>query len=115
MLYRKMKSRVAQLRETSGLTQVELAAFIGVTPNTIQNWEKDDGLAQLERYLKLAEIFDCQVADLIEYVVDESDSAYKRGFSIDDLRELRKKWNLPAKNQEQDHQPVEGKLCKEEA
>jgi DNA-binding XRE family transcriptional regulator len=93
-MYEKMKSRVARLREISGLTQVELAAFVGVTPNTIQNWEKDDGLAQLERYLRLAAILGCQVPDLIESVTVEGDVAATRSFSIRDLRELRKKWNL---------------------
>lgn len=41
----KPKSRVASLREQAGLTQVQLAVLVGVTPNTIQNWEKMMDLA----------------------------------------------------------------------
>jgi len=87
------KSRVAELREQAGLTQVQLAALVGVTPNTIQNWEKPDGLSQLERYLKLAEVFGCNVPDLVEYVeAPESNSPKPKGFSIQELRDLRERW-----------------------
>ncbi|MGB3495200.1 MAG: helix-turn-helix transcriptional regulator [Elainellaceae cyanobacterium] len=92
------KSRVAELREQAGLTQVQLAALVGVTPNTIQNWEKPDGLSQLERYLKLAEVFGCNVPDLVEYVeVPEETSSKTKGFSLQELRELRERWGTGTK------------------
>jgi transcriptional regulator with XRE-family HTH domain len=89
----KPKSRLPRLREQAGLTQVQLAVLVGVTPNTIQNWEKDNGLEQLERYLKLAEIFGCNVSDLVEYVpASEQEKPLSKGFSLEELRQLRKKW-----------------------
>lgn len=113
---RKIRSRIGFLREQAGLTQVQLAAFIGVTPNTIQNWEKEDGLDQLERYLKLAEILGCEVSELVEFMsISELDDTSVIGFSLDDLRNLRAKWNLkppetsPAENRariEKEHEPV---------
>ncbi|MDF5730836.1 MAG: helix-turn-helix transcriptional regulator [Rhizonema sp. PD38] len=90
----KPKSRVAELREQAGLTQVQLAVLVGVTPNTIQNWEKENGLDQLERYLKLAEIFGCNVSDLVEYVpASEEEEAKSKGFSfsLEELRKLRER------------------------
>lgn len=96
----KPKSRIASLREKAGLTQVQLAVLVGVTPNTIQNWEKDNGLAQLERYLKLAEIFGCQVPDLIEYVdTPQKEEPKSKGFSLHELRELRERWGTAGKNE----------------
>lgn len=90
------KSRIAELRDRAGLTQVQLAALVGVTPNTIQNWEKPNGLKQLERYLKMAELFGCQVEELVEYVPSESNQevaiSKTREFSLEDVRELRKRW-----------------------
>jgi DNA-binding XRE family transcriptional regulator len=87
----------------AGLTQVQLAAFIGVTPNTIQNWEKEDGLDQLERYLKLAEILGCEVHDLVDFIeTDDPEDQHIISFSIDDLRKLRVKWNLKSPNSQQD-------------
>lgn len=95
---KKPKSKVASLREQAGLTQVQLAVLVGVTPNTIQNWEKDSGLDQLERYLKLAEIFGCQVSELVDYVdVLEEEELKSKGFSLQELRELRERWGTGTK------------------
>lgn len=105
------KSRVAELREQAGLTQVQLAALVGVTPNTIQNWEKPNGLKQLERYLKMAELFGCQVEELVEYIETENTQETTDGpkeFSLEDVRELRKRWGTATRAkthspQKQDH------------
>lgn len=95
---RKPKSKVASFREKAGLTQVQLAVLVGVTPNTIQNWEKDDGLSQLEKYLKLAEVFGCQVEDLVEYVpAPEGEEPKSKSFSLQELRELRERWGTGTK------------------
>jgi len=105
-MHLKPKSRVAALRTQSGLTQVQLAALIGVTPNTIQNWEKDNGLDQLERYLKLAEIFGCKVSDLVERVpVSEEEEPKAKGFSLEELQELRERWGTGVKVQPSEPQP----------
>lgn len=91
----KAKSKLAEYRSASELTQAQLAVLVGVTTNTIQNWEKDDGLSQLEKYLKLAEILGLSnLTDLIEYVeISENDEKPKsKGFSLEDLRELRERW-----------------------
>lgn len=62
---------IASLRAKAGLTQLELSRRIGVTENTIQNWEKGKvGLEQIERVIKLCEVLDCQLEDLVECVPD---------------------------------------------
>lgn len=91
---------------------MQLAALIGVTPNTIQNWEKPNGLKQLERYLKMAELFGCAVEDLVEYVPGEASEGTpgkSREFSLEDVRELRERWGTAtrsktSKPQDQDDQ-----------
>ncbi|NER79353.1 MAG: helix-turn-helix domain-containing protein [Leptolyngbya sp. SIO1D8] len=99
------KSRVAELRELAGFTQAQLAVLVGVTPNTIQNWEKPNGLKQLERYLKMAELFGCQVEELVEYVqAEESDSSVikkTKEFSLEDIQALRKRWGTAARTSTQ--------------
>jgi len=61
--------KIAQLREHARLTQLELSRHIGVTENTIQNWEKGRaGVEQIERFIKLCEVLHCKPEDLIEYV-----------------------------------------------
>lgn len=90
----KATSKLADLRKKAGLTQAQLAVFIGVTTNTIQNWEKIDGLSQLEKYLKLAEIFGLDdLNDLFEYKeIAEAEQPKQKGFSLEELRRVRKKW-----------------------
>jgi transcriptional regulator with XRE-family HTH domain len=65
----KAVSRIADLREKRGLTQLELSRRVGVTETTIQNWEKNRaGIEQIERVIKLCEALDCKPENLIEYV-----------------------------------------------
>lgn len=103
----KPQSKVAALREQAGLTQVQVAALVGVTPNTIQNWEKPDGLSQLERYLKLAETFGCQVNELIEYIpLQEDEKPKSKGFSLKELREIRERWGTSTTTETSKPEPV---------
>ena len=94
-----LKSRVAELRDNAGLTQVQLAALVGVTPNTVQNWEKDNGLDQLEKYLKLCEIFGLEkLEDLFERIeLPEESKPQTKGFSLEQLREIRASWGTDVK------------------
>lgn len=82
-------SRVAQLREEAGLTQLELSQLLEVTENTVANWEKGrSGLEWIERVIKLCKIFDCTPEDLIEYVPDNDSVGKKKGRSLEELRRL---------------------------
>lgn len=59
---------------------------------------KDDGLSQLEKYLKLAEVFGCRAEDLVEYVsTPEGEEPKSKGFSLQELRELRERWGTNTK------------------
>jgi transcriptional regulator with XRE-family HTH domain len=59
------QSALASLREKRGLTQLQLAVLIGVTPNTIQGWEKH-GLPNLKKYRRLASALGCDLSELDE-------------------------------------------------
>ncbi len=62
------KSKIAELRKKAGLTQLELSEKLGTTETTIQNWESGrSGLEQLERFVFLCKVLNCQAEDLIEY------------------------------------------------
>jgi transcriptional regulator with XRE-family HTH domain len=92
-------SKIAALREQAGLTQAQLAVFIGVTTNTIQNWENGkSGVEQIEKFLKLCEVLDCNLRDLVEYVPNTNAEEPKAGsFSLEQLRELRQRWGTEKK------------------
>lgn len=83
-------SRIAQLREQAGLTQLELSQLLDVTENTVANWEKGrSSLEWIERVIKLCRLFQCTPEDLIEYVPDtEPVETKKKGRSLAELRKL---------------------------
>jgi transcriptional regulator with XRE-family HTH domain len=73
---KKVKPRIAQLREKVGLTQLELSRIVGVTETTVQNWESGrSGVDQIERIIRFCKALNCQVEDLIEFVPQESFAA----------------------------------------
>ncbi|MEM9505567.1 MAG: helix-turn-helix transcriptional regulator, partial [Cyanobacteria bacterium P01_E01_bin.43] len=62
---RKIPTRIAELRQASGLTQIELAGQVGVTETTIANWE--NGRAEwIERFALLCDALDCSIHDLLK-------------------------------------------------
>ncbi len=63
-----MTSNIAVLRENMGLTQREVAQSLGVTETTIANWERGrSGLDWIDRLIRLCQILDCELEDLIDY------------------------------------------------
>lgn len=60
--------RIAELRKHRNLSQRELARSIGATEVTIANWEKGrSGLDWIERLIRLCDILDCSITDLLVY------------------------------------------------
>lgn len=51
-------------RKGMGLTQLELAVRLGVTPTTVYNWEAGRSLPKLNRLRKLAEIAGVKMDDI---------------------------------------------------
>jgi len=68
MTHLKPVPRLAELRQTSGLTQLEVSQSLGITENTYANWEKGrSGLEAIERIIKLCKLFNCPVEQLLSY------------------------------------------------
>ena len=89
-----LESRVAEFRQQAGLTQAQLAVLVGVTTNTIQNWESGkSGVDQIMKFLKLCSVLSCDLQDLVKEVPSSKSEQSKPGsFSIDDLQKLRQQW-----------------------
>jgi len=83
-------SRIAALRERAELTQRELALLIGVTENTIQNWEKGRaGIEQIVRIIKLCRFLHCDLEDLIDFTpaTDEAPAPKTKEHFLAQIRE----------------------------
>lgn len=61
---RSAKSKIAQLREQAGLTQAELADYIGVSENTIANWERGTASKWIRNLNRLCSALSCDLQDL---------------------------------------------------
>lgn len=87
---KKAVSRIAQFREEKGLTQLELAQLLGVTENTVANWEKGrSSLDWIIRVINLCKIFQCTPEQLIEYVPDTKPvQTQSKKRTLEELRQL---------------------------
>lgn len=52
-----LNERIRFLRAGAGMSQVELANRLGVTKQSVSNWENDNIQPSIEMLLKLSEIF----------------------------------------------------------
>jgi transcriptional regulator with XRE-family HTH domain len=85
-------SKIAELREQAGLTQLDISRSVGVTESTIANWEKGrSGIEWIEKLIKLCRILNCQLEDLIEYVSDNEEET-------PEFSQLREKYNKGKQN-----------------
>jgi transcriptional regulator with XRE-family HTH domain len=82
-----MKSNIANLRESLGLTQREIALALGVTETTIANWERGrSGLDWIDRLIRLCRLLECELDDLLDY--DDEDDMLEDELSFEELRAL---------------------------
>ena len=58
--------RLKELRLSKGITQEELAEKLNVGQNTISQWETGDRIPRVPTVLKLAQVLDCSVGELLE-------------------------------------------------
>ena len=57
--------RLKEFRLSKGITQEELAEKLSVGQNTISQWETGERIPRVPTVLKLAEVLDCSVGDLL--------------------------------------------------
>lgn len=57
--------KLVQFRKNKGLSQEELAEDVGVTRQTISNWELNETAPDLKQAQKLGEIFNISLDELV--------------------------------------------------
>jgi len=55
---------IRELREAAGLTQLELAVRVGVTPSTVYNWESGRAEPRVSQLRRVAEAFGVKMDDI---------------------------------------------------
>ena len=59
-------TRLSEIRKSAGLTQQQLADFIGVKRTTLSMWEIGENTPPTKYLLSLAEALGCTVEDLLK-------------------------------------------------
>ena len=72
-----LSKRICELRISFGWTQVQLAQKLGVTKQTVSNWENDNVIPSIEMLVKIADAFNVKTDLLLgrdsEEFIDVSD------------------------------------------
>lgn len=63
-------NRLRELRENAGYSQCSLAARLGLTPPTINRWERGRAFPRLQNIKKLADLYGVSVREMKEAVKD---------------------------------------------
>ena len=78
-------------RDESGLTQVDLAESLGVTQQTISDWERDVGMPHRSRAIDLERILGLEPRTVVLAIHDELDpgevEVSATGADLDELRQ----------------------------
>ena len=59
-------TNIRSLREERGFTQEQVADKIGITFQAVSSWERDEYKPDIDKIMKLAELFDVSVSALVE-------------------------------------------------
>ena len=82
-------SLIAQLRETNGLTQEELAKELHVSKSAICQWENGSGI-KTDNLYDIAQYFNITVGELIEGQLNEEDEDYfERNYNLDEFEDFK--------------------------
>ena len=80
---------ITELRQSKGMTQMELAEKLNVTPQTISRWETETAYPDITAIPVLANIFDVSIDELMGY--DKAKSAQMVNEIIDSSKKYF--WN----------------------
>lgn len=58
--------KIKELRESKGMTQFELAVFLNVCRSSVSMWETGQTVPRPEILIKLSELFNCTVDELLK-------------------------------------------------
>lgn len=68
------KTKLQELRQKAGLTQLEMSRILNVTQNTYANWEKGrSGLRWIMMVVQLCSLFECEAINLFQYETKETE------------------------------------------
>ncbi len=77
-----LNERIRELRNSRGISQIQLASKLGVTKQSISNWENDNILPSIEMLVKIANFFEVST----DYLLGLDN---KRTLDVENLTEIQ--------------------------
>lgn len=77
-----LNERIRELRNSRGISQIQLASKLGVTKQSISNWENDNILPSIEMLVKIANFFEVST----DYLLGLDN---KRTLDVENLTEIK--------------------------
>lgn len=77
-----LNERIRELRNSRGISQIQLANKLGVTKQSVSNWENDNILPSIEMLVKIANFFEVSTDYLLG--LDK-----KRTLDVENLTEIQ--------------------------
>lgn len=71
-----LNENLKQLRKSKGLSQEELAIRLNVVRQTISKWEKGLSVPDADMLIKIADIFEVSVSELLGAKIEEKNEQY---------------------------------------
>ena len=81
-----LNKRICELRTARNLNQVELAKLLGVSKQSVCNWENDNIQPSLEMFLRIANVLSVSPNQLLGY--EAPDTLDVSGLSITEIAHL---------------------------
>lgn len=60
------RENLIHLRATNNMTQEQLAVLLGVSRQAVTKWEAEKSYPEMDKLLKLCQIFNCTLDDLVQ-------------------------------------------------
>ncbi len=78
--------RVRDLRETKGLTQLELARMLNVSIRSVGNWERDEKPPSLDSLVEMARVFGVSTDYIVGLTDDPTPNSHNADLSLQESR-----------------------------
>ena len=68
------RENLQHLRATRNMTQEQLAMLLGVSRQSVTKWEAAKSYPEMDKLLKMCQIFECSLDDLVTRELGERDA-----------------------------------------
>lgn len=90
-------SQMKKIRQTRGMSQVELARQLGISKQSVSNWENDHSVPTIDLLKKLCQVFSCSADYLLELSTENDIIIDTTDLTIEQRENIRRITNDLAK------------------